>query len=151
VLSSHVTVLAAGLCTLKASQAGNGNWTAAPPVDASFLVTYNVSKLSPAPRTKLKRGSTLRVAFQLTGANGRLLPRSVATKIACPAATATFNGPPRVCLVYDARTNYFQANIKTSSHLTVGAIYKIAITVVVVTGKIRRTVASARTSVRIIS
>ena len=40
VIGARVTLLAAGVCTIRAAQAGNGSYSAATPVDRSFVVTH---------------------------------------------------------------------------------------------------------------
>ena len=46
---AEVTLVAAGTCTIRATQAGNTDWNAAPSVDRSFAVTVPAPTLDPAP------------------------------------------------------------------------------------------------------
>lgn len=128
VSGTTVTVNAAGVCTIEATQAGNGNWQAATPVDRSFNVVYGVS-LAPPAKITFKSGASIPVKFQLTGANGNAIPASLAAGLGC-AVKVTFSGESPVCTSYDPVANSFQANIKTSKSLAAGS-YPIVISLTV--------------------
>jgi hypothetical protein len=57
VSGGNVTLVSVGSCMVEATQAGNTNWPAAPPVDQSFQVTQGTSPsgLSPISRSELLR------------------------------------------------------------------------------------------------
>ena len=130
VSGATVTIKTAGLCTIRAAQAGNGSWFAATPTDRSFTVGYGIANLFPPKSTRFKRGSTIPVVFALTGANGKQIPSAVASKLGC-TVKVTFNGGTPICATWVPIVNLFGAAIKTPKTLTKGQSYPIVVTVTV--------------------
>ena len=95
----HITGV--GTCTITASQAGNGNYNAAPDVPQTFKVTYNFGgflqpindtahDLSGNPNVStFKLGSTVPVKFRLTDAKGNAVQAGSAQWIAPQQSGAT--------------------------------------------------------------
>jgi hypothetical protein len=90
-----VHILAVGTCTVRASQAGNDNYSAATSVDQSFGITYVFTGFSqPIDNTiwnSVQAGSAIPVKFSLNGNQGLNIftagyPKVVT--VACPAANA---------------------------------------------------------------
>jgi Glycine rich protein len=130
VSGTTVTMIAAGLCTIHATQSGNASWLGATPVDRSFSVGYGISALPPPVKATFQRGSAIPVKFQLTGANGSPIASSLAASLGC-TVTVTFNGGAPVCAVYNTVSRTFQADLKTPATLTKGASYQIVVSVTV--------------------
>jgi len=78
IVDGKLHLVAPGMATVTASQAGNGNYNAATPVTRTFGVAYTWSgflqpiNLLPQPRSAFKFGSTVPVKFQLTGASANI-------------------------------------------------------------------------------
>jgi hypothetical protein len=142
VSGTTVTVKAAGACTITAAQGGNATYLAADPVARTFTVGYVVSNLAPPNKSTFQAGSTIPVKFQLTGANGKPIPNTVATTLGC-TVNVTFNAGTPICATYNTTSQLFQANIATKASLPHKTSYKIVITVKVGT----TTVATATTTV----
>jgi hypothetical protein len=136
-----VSVLAAGVCALTASQAGNGSWQQAADVGRTFTVGYVVTNLAPPNKSSFKAGSTIPVKFQLSGAGGQVISDSLAASLGCTVKVA-FDTQPPVCAAYDRRTHLFQANLPTPSNLRRGTAYPIVITVKVGTTTVATTTVS---------
>lgn len=67
---STITLLSIGTCTLRASQAGNANYTAAASVDRSFLVTQASTQFSLASSSNpVVYGAPVALTAQVLGAN----------------------------------------------------------------------------------
>ena len=58
VAGSSVTVVTSGTCTIRASQAGNGSYAAAPNVDDSFTIAQRVITVTAVTDTKIADGTT---------------------------------------------------------------------------------------------
>ena len=58
VAGSNVTVVTAGTCTVRASQAGNGSYAAAPNVDDSFTIAQRAITVTAVTDTKIADGTT---------------------------------------------------------------------------------------------
>jgi Listeria-Bacteroides repeat domain (List_Bact_rpt) len=129
VAGSTVTIVAAGTCTIRASQTGNATYLPASSVTQSFTVGYGVSTLSPPNKSTFQRGSSIPVKFQITGTNGLPIPASLAASLGC-SITVTFNGGKPVCATYSPKTNSFEADMMTLKTLTAGKSYLIVVTVV---------------------
>ncbi|HEV7204916.1 MAG TPA: putative Ig domain-containing protein, partial [Jatrophihabitans sp.] len=142
VTGATVTLKAAGTCTITASQAGDTTWQAAAPVTRSFILGYAISNLGPPNKSTFKAGSTIPVKFQLTGANGKPIPNSLATTLGC-TVKVTFNAGTPVRATYNPTSQQFQANLSTPRNLPPRTAYNIVITVSVST----TTVAAATTTV----
>jgi hypothetical protein len=89
-----VHILAVGTCTIRASQAGNDNYSAATSVDQSFGITYVFTGFfQPVDNTiwnSVQAGSAIPVKFSLNGNQGLNIfatgyPKVVT--VACPAAS----------------------------------------------------------------
>jgi hypothetical protein len=136
VAGSTVTVVAAGTCTIEASQTGSGNWFATAPVDQSFTVGYGILNFmvlsGNKPTTEVKSGSSITAQFGLVGASGRI-PTAVVQSVGCNA-TVSFNGGSPQCATYTARTQLFSASSKTPKGMTIGASYPVAAIVVAADG-----------------
>jgi hypothetical protein len=94
---SSVHIVTIGTCTIRASQAGNGNYNAAPNVDRSFSITYvfhgffqpveNDNKWNAA-----QAGSAIPVKFDLSGNQGLSIFASghpKVTLVTCPTASTS--------------------------------------------------------------
>jgi cysteine-rich repeat protein len=130
VSGTKVTIKAAGLCTIRANQAGNSTWAAATPVDRSFTVGFGISKLFPPNKANFARGSVIPVLFQLTGSNGKAIPSSVASSLGC-AVTVSFNGGTPACASWVPIVNVFGTVINTPNNLTRGRSYPIVVSVTI--------------------
>ncbi len=128
VAGSSVTVLAAGRCTIEATQAGNADWDPALPFEQSFVVGYTVSSLSPPPHGTFTPGSKLPVKFKLTGAGGSRIPTSVVANLGC-TATVSFDGGAPVCAVWDPVTDFFRASVATPKNASVHGSYPVRVAV----------------------
>jgi hypothetical protein len=130
VTGSTVTVLAAGVCTIEATQAGDADWVPATPVDRSFVVGYRVANLTPTSSTRFTRGSTMLVRFELTDASGQPIPIAIAASLGC-SVTVTFNAGSPACAAYSVATQFFGADIKTAATLAEGERYAVVVHAVV--------------------
>jgi cysteine-rich repeat protein len=130
VSGAKVTIVAAGLCTIRATQSGNSTWAAAVPVDRSFKVGFCIAKLFPPNKTKFTRGSSIPVVFQLHGSNGRAIPSSVASNLGC-AVTVSFNGGTSQCATWIPGVNVFGALVNTPNNLTKAHKYPINVRVTI--------------------
>jgi alpha-tubulin suppressor-like RCC1 family protein len=96
VSASTATIEAVGLCTIRASQAGNSEWSAASPVDASFTVLYGFGGfLSPRGLASVALpGAEIHVDFRLTNAAGQPIPARLAAAFgAAGNVEVTLSGP----------------------------------------------------------
>ncbi len=121
-------MLAAGRCTIEATQAGNADWDPALPFEQSFVVGYTVSSLSPPPHGTFTPGSKLPVKFKLTGAGGSRIPTSVVANLGC-TATVSFDGGAPVCAVWDPVTDFFRASVATPKNASVHGSYPVRVAV----------------------
>jgi hypothetical protein len=69
ITSNTIHITGIGTVVVRAEQAGNPLWNAAPPVEQAFTVGYGVATLFDATRA-VKAGSTLPVKVRLTDAAG---------------------------------------------------------------------------------
>jgi hypothetical protein len=81
--------------------------------------------LSPAPKSTLKPGSTIKVKFRLTNTAGKPIARSIAAKLAAAHdVTARLTGPGisrrSVSCIWNSARRFFQCNIKTPRGVRTG-------------------------------
>jgi hypothetical protein len=115
--------------------AGNQTTIACP-----YLVRYAfLGFQQPIPRASVNGGSTIPVKFRLGEASGTTLPDGTAAAMARACLVqVTLDGAIQGCAAYDAVANLFQANIKTSKQIAVGA-HTIAVRVRVAGGAVVNT------------
>lgn len=92
-------------------------------VDCEFVVAYGFSGfLQPVPQTSYKRGSNLPVRFQLTAASGQSISDAAAAALLSPRClvSVTFDGLARGCATYNAVSNTFQFDVKTTKAIAAG-------------------------------
>lgn len=128
VTGTTVHLLTAGTCTVRASQAGNENYDAAPDEDRSFTVLFRFAGFfqpvdNPAVLNKAKAGSAIPIKFSLGGNQGLDIFQSSAPpsigKMSCTAGatdaieqtvTASSSG-----LTYDVTAGQYIYTWKTQS------------------------------------
>ena len=93
--SGTVRILAVGTCTIRASQAGNGHYNAAPNVERSFSINYVFlgffQSVDNTIWNSVQAGSAIPVKFSLNGNQGLNIFTAGYPKVvtlACPAANA---------------------------------------------------------------
>ena len=118
-----VTLGTLGLCTIQATQLGNGSWLAATPVNQSFNVVAVVKMCAPVGFA-IERGSVMWVVFSLVDANNKPIPDSIANGA---NLAVTFNGGPPVGAMYVPPLRQFLALMPTSPKLAPGN-YPLTIT-----------------------
>jgi hypothetical protein len=92
-------------------------------VHCEYVVAYDfLGFLQPLPQSSYKRGSTIPVRFQLGDASG--LPISDAAAVALTSPTCrvfvTLDGQTKGCATYNAVSNTFQFDVKTSKTIAAG-------------------------------
>jgi len=94
VSGSTVTVLAAGLCTIQASQAGNSAYSAAPPVSQSFTVLQATATVTLGALTQTYTGSPLTPTATISPAGLAIVwTGAPQTNAGSYSVTATINDP----------------------------------------------------------
>ncbi|KQZ09447.1 hypothetical protein ASD23_14530 [Agromyces sp. Root1464] len=92
-------------------------------VDCEFVVAYGFSGfLQPVPQTSYKRGSNLPVRFQLTDASGQSISDAAAAALLSPRCLVSvmFDGLAKGCATYNAVSNTFQFDVKTTKAIAAG-------------------------------
>jgi hypothetical protein len=121
-----LTITGPGTCTVTASQAGNSNYLAAPPVSRSFPVAYRVCVLS--DQTKVNNsGSTVPIQVALCNSAGARVGSSStivlhATNVDTGPVNAAGNSQPGNNFRYTADGVSYQFNLQTTG-LTGGTHY----------------------------
>jgi hypothetical protein len=123
VSGTTVTLGTLGLCTIQATQLGDGSWLAATPVNQSFNVVAVVKMCAPVGFA-IERGSVMWVVFSLVDANNKPIPDSIANGATFAVA---FNGGPPVGAMYVPPLRQFLALVPTSPRLAPGS-YPLTIT-----------------------
>ena len=123
VSGSTVTLLGTGVCTVRASQAGNATWLAAAPVDRSFSVGVIVNWLLPG-NLSIRRGLPIPVAFSLVDAKNKPISDALAKSA---SLQVSFNGGPPVKATYVSLLKTFGAVVPTSQALAPGS-YPLIVT-----------------------
>ena len=83
-----------GVCTVTASQAGNGQYAAAQSVTRHAVIEYGVASLTPKSHSWFKHGSTIEVSFVLTNSSGKPISSPAASMFAkAGGLQAVFSGP----------------------------------------------------------
>jgi hypothetical protein len=92
-------------------------------VSCPYVVKYGFGGFQePIPQSSYKRGSMVPVRFQLKNAAGVVLPDSVAQALISPTCRVrmTFDGVDQGCFRYDASTDKFVVELKTTKSVAVG-------------------------------
>jgi hypothetical protein len=92
-------------------------------VDCSYVVGYDfLGFLQPVPQSSYKRGSTIPVRFQLGDASGQPISDGAATALLSPTCLVfvTLDGQAKGCATYNAVSNTFQFDVKTTKALASG-------------------------------
>ncbi|WP_170964005.1 choice-of-anchor Q domain-containing protein [Agromyces tardus] len=91
-------------------------------VDCGYLVAYDFRGFQqPIPQSSYKRGSTIPVRFQLADAGG-VLSDAAAAALLSPTCrvSVTLDGQVKGCAKYNATSDTFQFDVKTTKGMTVG-------------------------------
>ena len=92
-------------------------------VDCTYVVGYDFGGfLQPVPQSSYKRGSTIPVRFQLGDASGQPISDEAAAALISPTCLVfvTLDGQTKGCATYNATSNTFQFDVKTSKALASG-------------------------------
>lgn len=91
--------------------------------ECGFTVGYDFGGfLQPIPQSSYKRGSTIPVRFQLGDASGVLSDADAAALLSPTClVVVTLDGQLAGCARYDAKSNIFQFDLKTSKAIATGA------------------------------
>ena len=122
-----VATSAPGTQTVSCTATDNAGNTAS--TDASYVVGYDVLHTNPKPGTEFRPGTTVPVAFQLSGANGQPITNVQAAVLGPCAATVTYPGDAPTCATYSPTDHYFHANLATPSPVPLGVAVHPAINV----------------------
>jgi hypothetical protein len=123
VSGTTVTLLWTGMCTIQATQPGNGSWLAATPVSRSFNVVA-VVKLWEPEDSSIERGSRIWVVFSLRDVNNKPISDAIAETA---NLAVSFNGGPPLGAMYVPLFQKFVAVVPTSKKLAPGS-YPLTIT-----------------------
>ena len=109
-------------------------------VSCAYLVRYAFLGFGqPIPPTSIKAGSTIPVKFRLGDASGTTLPDATAAALATACLVqVTLDGAIQGCATYDPVADTFQADVKTSKTIALGA-HVVAIRVRVAGGAVVNT------------
>ncbi|MBT2517650.1 hypothetical protein J7E29_09420 [Streptomyces sp. ISL-90] len=99
-------------------------------VDCEYVVAYDfLGFQQPIPQSSYKRGSTIPVRFQLGDASGVLSDADAAALLSPTCLVfVSLDGDVKGCARYNAKSNTFQFDVKTTKALTVG-VHSIGILV----------------------
>ncbi|KRE23095.1 choice-of-anchor Q domain-containing protein [Agromyces sp. Soil535] len=92
-------------------------------VACQYVVAYDfLGFLQPVPQSSYKRGSTIPVRFQIGDASGQPISDTAAAALVSPTCLVfvTLDGQTKGCATYNAVSNTFQFDVKTSKALASG-------------------------------